>query len=161
MRKRRTWYRLKTIVLALLILPPLGLFLLWRSPRSRRAKIVVTLIFVLLVTGAGAAFVKSGLYGNWANPPMPASGFDVTRDRQGRYQIERVLPFERQIFNEVVREIKKLSESTNWTSEKGVNIYSADPETIAFNRIGQRHGLDPEDVGAIYMKVSSGLTGGR
>jgi len=157
MKKRRKWYGLKTLVPALLILPPLGLYLLWISPRSNRVKVFVTVVLILLLGVGRVAYVKSGIYEKWAEPPIPESGFDVTRDARGRYEIERILPLERKVFNDAVREIKRASKDPSWTSLQGEAIYAADPESRAFSTVGRRYGMDPLDVELIYMKVSSRL----
>ena len=120
-------------------------------------KIAVSAVFAVLLIAASAAVVRSSLHEDWLHPRIPASGFDVSRDSRGHYMTKRVLPLERQIFNEVVRQVRALSAETNWTSQRGEGVYSADPETIAVNRVAQRHGLDPEDVAMIYLKVSGSL----
>ena len=157
MRKKRKWYKLKTILPALVILPPLGLLLLWLSPRTNKAKTVITVIYVLLLSIGAVFFLRSDYYGTWVHPRIPASGFDVSRNKQGRYAQTRVFPFEQQIFNEVVYEEKRLSQSSNWTTEQGLAIYSSDPETMAVNIVAKRHNLEPEDVSSIYLKVTSHL----
>ena len=157
MKKRRKWYGLKIIVPALLILPPLGLYLLWRSPRSNRVKVFVTVVLILLVGVGRVAYVKSGIYEKWAEPPIPESGFDVTRDSRGGYEIERILPLERKVFNDAVKEMRRTSKDPSWTSLQGVSIYTADPESRAFSIIAKRYGLDTSEVELIYMKVSSRL----
>lgn len=161
MRKKSPWFTLKTIVPALLVLPPLGLVLLWRSPHSKRMKIAVSTVFAVLLIVASAAVVRSGLHEDWLHPRIPASGFDVSRDSRGHYKIKRVLPLERQVFNEVVRQVRALSAETNWTSQRGEGVYSADPETLAINRVARRHNLDPDDVSMIYLKVSGSLAPDR
>lgn len=158
MRKRRKWYGLKTLVPALVILPPLGLYLLWASPRSRWAKAAITIAVLLLFGSLHVTFVKYGIYREWIEPPVPESGFAVTRDSRGQYEIQRILPFERKVFNEVVVEIKRASKDTSWTSLQGSSIYAADPESRAFGTVARRYSLDPADVELIYMKVSSQLS---
>lgn len=158
MRINKRWYKLKTIVPALLVLPPLGLFLLWISPkRTRKAKIAITLVFVLLLAGTGAAIIATGYYKNWQEPPVPESGFDVFRTDRGAYRIARVLPFERDIFDEVVKELRKIQKRDGMSYAQTEASEIDDPVAMAVAIVAERHGLDAIDVQAIYTKVSSKL----
>ena len=156
MRRAKPRSNLLRVVLALIILPPLGLFMLWRSPRVLRVKIIISIIFVLLAGGAVAGIIKSGILGGAQEPP---GGYDVTLDSRGRYRTQEIFPFERTIFNAVVREMRKLPAEHVSINDELTSLEMVQPERKAFQKVANRYGLDYEDVEAIYIKVSSQLRG--
>lgn len=162
MRKRtRPWYRLRLIVLALLVVPPLGLVMLWKSPRTLRAKIIVSVAFVLFVSIAFGVAVKTRLYERFQAPEIPIGGYDVTRDSRGRYHNPRILPFELEVFSAVVKEMRRLQPAHTVPDEEITSIYMVQPEAEAFEIVAEKKGLDSQEVKAIYLKVSTLLARSR
>lgn len=155
MKKKNPLRNFNLLVAALLLVPPLGMLLLWMSPRSRAYKATVTVATILFFAAlVGVAWV-TGYYQEMIEPPVPASGFCYDRDRQGHYRIDRVLPFERQIFNEVVREKRRYEKETGSSFSQTVGGMIDDPETKAIAAVAERNDLDTTDVQAIFMKISA------
>lgn len=157
MRKRNPWYSFRLIVPALIVLPPLGLILLWKSPRTPRAKLVATLCFLVFVTGAFVGAIKSGAYARYVESRQPREGvYDVRMDSRQNYVSKEVLPFERKIFAAIVREMRLEQEpNTAFDLKQDIADYSElQPGLKAYEAVGDEYGLDYEDVERIYHKVS-------
>jgi len=157
--RRAKPHKLWLIVLALAIVPPLGLLMLWRSPRNRTAKIVISAICVLLIAGAVVGAVRT--HDRWAAKNIPECGYDVTMNSRNRYRNPQVLPLEREIFSAVVREMRYRDFTTPMDAFNATGPNVAESQTRAFAIVAKRHDMDPEAVAAIYRKVSSRLTPGR
>lgn len=159
MKKMSSWYSYRLIVPALLILPPLGLILLWKSPRTPRAKLVVSVMFVAFLTGAFVGVVRSGLYARYLESRQPPGDvFDVRMDSRNAYVSKEILPFERKIFAAVVRNMRTNSamEQQNVSVHRDIVDYdSISLGTRAFQAVGDEYGLDYDDVQKIYRKVSA------
>ena len=161
MRNKNRLRNFNLILAALLLVPPVGLLLLWMAPRSRGYKATVTVVTILFFAAlVGVAWV-TGYYQEIIEPPVPASGFCYDRDNQGHYRIDRVLPFERQIFNEVVREKWRYQTEMGSSFSQTVVRMMDDPETRAIAAVAERHNLDTIDVQAIFMKISSKMAPDR
>jgi len=156
MRKRKPWHKLWVIVLASIILLPLGLFLLWRSPRSIRAKVVISVILVSVLTGVGVGVVTTGTYARLTNDPEPLEGFDVSMDSRGNYKVTKIFPLERKVFNAVVIEMRRAPNRQAVVTEELATIEGM-PEGKAYQAVAEEFGLGVPDVEAIYLKVSSQL----
>lgn len=156
-KKRR--YSLETIVMSLIFVPPLGFLLLWITARTRRTRIIVLTAFVLFAVGVTGAFVKSGRYSRLKDHSIPQEGFDVSHDSRGRYVTKEILPFERQIFREVVREMRRTQPESIPSQSELIPIETAEPERKAFERVADRHDLYYDDVKGIYLKVTTQLVG--
>jgi len=154
MRKTRPQQRLWQIVLGLVILPPLGLFMLWRSSRTLRVKIVVSTVLVLVVGAAVVGLAEVANHKRLAAEDVPPSGFDVTYDSRGHYRNNRILPLERDVFNAVVSEMRRPQPMQAVPPGEIVSEEMVHPEAKAFEVVADRFGLDYEDVKAIYLKVS-------
>jgi hypothetical protein len=142
MRKKNPLHNFNLILAALLLVPPVGMLLLWMSPRSRGYKVTVTVATILFfATLAGIAWV-TGYYEEIFEPPVPPSGFCYDRDNQGHYRIDRVLPLERQIFNEVVREKRRYQKEMGTSFGQVEARMMDDPETKAIATVAERHSLD-------------------
>lgn len=146
MSKAGRTHALWLIVLALIILPPLGLLMLWRSPWTVRAKIAISAACLLLVA------VSFGIYGRIAGSAVPACGYDVKQDGRGHYRTSRILPFEYEVFGAVVREMREFR-----PVEVGLGADARTARTKACDTVAAQYDLDYNDVEAIYMKVSSEL----
>ncbi|HUV05581.1 MAG TPA: hypothetical protein VMX94_10795 [Armatimonadota bacterium] len=155
MRRTRPRNRFWLVVAALVIVPPLGLFMLWKSPWSRLAKVVVSALCVLLI--AGAVVGAARIHNRWSGKKIPECGYDLTMDSRNRYRTPDILPLEREVFNAVVREMRRpqIISPINAYSAEGPNL--SQPQTRAFAIVAERHNLDPDVVAAIYRKVSSHL----
>lgn len=156
--KKTRWYKLNIVLPALLVVPPLGFFLLWMSPRSRKFKTTLSVVVVLLFAAAAGVMWQTEYYKNFMPQSVPASGFDVERDGRGHYRIDRVLPFERQIFNEVVEEMRRLQKEQGPSYSQTEARAMEDPETKAVDIVAVRNSLDGSEVEAIFMKVSSKMS---
>lgn len=155
MRKKTRRFKLNIVLWALVLLPPLGLFLLWRAPRSWRYKTALTVAaFLFYALLAGAAW-KAGFYDDYVEPPVPASGYCIERNQRGHYRIDRVLPFEREIFQEVVEQERKYTKETGASPSQADSEELDDPESRAITTVADNHGMDSTEVLAIFMKVSS------
>ena len=155
MRKANPWRKLWLIALALLVVPPLGLFVLWRSPRERRVKIVVSTILAFLIAGVVVGAART--HDRWAGKRVPEYDYDVTMNSRNRYRTPEILSQERLIFNEVVQETRRsrVNSFMDAYTAEGPNV--TQPQTRAFAIVAKRRGLDPDVVAAIYRKVSSQL----
>jgi hypothetical protein len=160
MRKKNPLRNFNLLLAALLLVPPVGLLLLWMSPRSRGYKVMVTVATVLFFAALAGVVWVTGYYEELIEPSVPATGFCYDRDHQGHYRIDRVLPLERKIFNEVVREKRRNQAELETSLDQTVDRTSDDPETRAIGTVAERHNLDTTDVQAIFMKVSSKLAPG-
>lgn len=156
MKNRNPWYSLWRIVPSLIILPPLGFVLLWKSPRSPRAKLVVSVLFLAFLTGAFVGSVRTGLYDRYVLHKQPSGDvFDVRMDSRQVYVTDEVLPFERKVFSAVVRQMRTYE--TRVAPDLTRDIVDLDAlvaGTRAFEAVGDEYGLDYEDVQKIYRKVS-------
>lgn len=154
-KKRR--YSLETIVLSLILLPPLGFFLLWSTARTRKSRMIFTVAFVVFLAVATGAFFKL-VYPRLKGPVIPAEGFDITYDSHGRYHAGKVLPFEWTIFIEVVREMRHLQPEHTVPKGDINSIEMVQPEYKAFESVAERHDLSIDDVKGIYIKVTNQLS---
>ncbi len=159
-KKPKTWYRLRIILLALVIVPPLGLFMLWRSPRSLRAKVAGSVAFLLFLAVGYTTVMETGIYARFTQTEDPAWGYDVSYDSRGRYRTPRILPLEREVFNGVVHEMRTLQAEYTISDEEITSIEMAQPEAKAFEIVAEQHEeLTYDEVKAIYLKVSTLLVG--
>ena len=154
MRKGRPWHKLWLIIPGLIIFLPLGLFMLWTSSRTLRAKIAISAVSVLLMAG-----VFTGVFAAVGRTEIPACGYDVTRNSRGCYRTPTILPFEREVFNSVVNEMGKLRTTEAIVPDQIISIEQIQPDAGASQIVAERLGLDYEDVKAIHLKVSSKLVG--
>ncbi len=156
MKKKNPWYSFRLIIPALIVIPPLGLVLLWKSPRTPRAKLAVSVLFLVFLTGAFVGSIRSGLYERYVQNKQPSGDvFDVRVDSRQVYLSREVLPFERKIFAAVVREMRlnQAPDTPNLTRDI-VDLEQVAGGTKAFQAVGEVYGLDYEDVQKIYRKVS-------
>lgn len=160
-RKKKRRYNLETIVLSLIFVPPLGFFLLWITARSRRTRGIVLASFVLFLALAAGVFFKSGMYSRLRGPSIPSSGFDITHDSRGRYQTQEILPFERTIFSEVVREMQRIPPDYGGPKAEPLSMEAVQPEYKAFEIIASRRDMNVDDVKGIYLKVTTQLASGE
>lgn len=159
-RKKKRRYSLEVIVPSLIIVPPLGFFLLWLRARTRKGKIAVIVAFVIFSALATGAFFKIGVYARLKGPAIPESGFDITHDSRGRYETPKVLPFEWMIFSEVVREMRRLQPEYTIPDADTTSMEMIQPEYLAFEKVAGEHDMYPGDVKGIYLKVTSVLMKG-
>lgn len=159
MKRKRFWHSMWLIVPATVLLPPLGLFMLWRSPRRLVPKMAISVFLLLLLGGGIVGAVKTDVYG--LRPRIdPSVEFDVSMNRFNRYRTPQVLPLERKIFGEVVQEMMKVRP---FERQKPVDVSEVENpimvmrESKAFQVVADRNYMDVEDVAAIYLKVSSKL----
>lgn len=159
-KKKNPWYSFRLIIPALIIIPPLGLVLLWKSPRSPRAKAVASILFLVFLTGAFVGAVQGGLYARYIEHGQPpADVFDVRMDSRSNYVSVEILPYERQIFAAIVRQMRVNQErSAADMHAEIVDIESISSGTKAFRAVADEYNLDYEDVRKIYRKVSSLLS---
>lgn len=90
-------------------------------------------------------------------PPIPHSGYDITKDDHGRYEIDRVLPKERRIFNQVVEEMHRIQKAPVNVESQMDSSTIDDPESRAIEIVAERNNIDTYDARGIFMKVSSKL----
>ncbi len=157
MRKRNPWYSFRLIVPALIVLPPLGLILLWKSPRTPRTKLAATLCFLVFVTGAFVGAIKSGAYARYLESRHPSEGvYNVRMDSRQNYVSREVLPFERKIFAAIVSQMRmERGQQAPIEMNRDISDYSElQPGLRAYEAVGDAYGLDYEDVEKIYHKVS-------
>ena len=128
MRNTRPWYTTWLIVPVVVILPPLGLPILWRSSRTLGSKIIISALFVLLAAGAVSGFYFQGKL-IYAEDPI--SGYDVRLDEKGNYRTPRILPLERDVFNEVTYELRRNPPSRDTLTEDVMSIQDFEPEKEA------------------------------
>lgn len=162
MKKGKKWSRLQVLIPALLLIPPLGLYLLWRSPRTVLVKSVVSVLLIVFLAGAAFGVVKTGIYARITGSDIPPEGFCVDKDSRGHYVIPRILPREGEIFGAVVREMRR--DQRMLRPQTDIEIPSLDaiqPEARAVEIVAEREGLTYEEVQSIYLKVSSLLAKGR
>lgn len=162
MPNTKPWHRLWLIIVGLAAFCPLGLLMLWTSPRSLRAKAGTTAIALVLVLAAVFAIVSTGVYDRLLGSPDSDQMYDFTLNERGRYRTPQILEFEREVFGAVVRELRRISTirtPSPLTEETPTENIS--PETLAFEKVADEYGLDPEDVIGIYSKVSSRLAQSR
>ncbi len=144
-------------MLGLVLFFPLGLLMLWTSPRSLQSKAETTAIVLALVAVAGFALVTSDAYNRLVVSRANDQIYDFTVNERGRYRTPQILQFEREIFGAVVSELRHAS-----TAQTDVPLEEQAAEdilrgTVAFERVAEEYGLDPEDVAGIYNKVSRQL----
>lgn len=132
-------------IILLLVLPPVGLFLFWRSRRSLWIKTWASII-ALIVLGV----MVSGVWGVIVDARVPSSGYDVSIDSLGRYNTPRILEYEKEIFNEVMQFKREHSGEPGYAMED----YRNEPDAFAFMMVAQNNNLSYDDVRAIYWKVS-------
>jgi len=137
----------------MLILPPLGFFMLWKSRRRPIHKIVVSvLVLVVLAVGVVAA-VRMDVYGRMFPPEIPPTTFDVRTDSRGRYINRNISELEREIFNQVVHELRQRGTRIPRAGEE-LTADMVFQEYAAYEMVAYENGLEPEEVRDIYMKVS-------
>jgi hypothetical protein len=154
-KKKQPWYGFRLIIPSLVIVPPLGLILLWKSPRTLRIKALVSVLLLVFLTSAFAGAVKTGLHGRLFPPKPTEEMYDVRIDSRNNYVSDEVLPFERKIFAAVVRNMRSDQGNEGVDVQTDiVDIESVGAGTRAFRAVGDEYGLDYEDVQKIYRKVS-------
>jgi hypothetical protein len=156
-KKKQPWYSFRLIIPALLVMPPLGFVLLWKSPRTRRAKAVVSVLFLAFLITAFAGAVRTGIYAKYVEAKQPSDDvFDVRMDSRSNYMSHEVLPFERKVFAAVVSQMRSNHDPQKIDFSRDiVDIDTVSAGTKAFEAVGDEYGLDYEDVRKIYRKVSS------
>jgi len=159
MRRERVkpWHRLWLIIPALVLVSPLGLALLWTSPRKTRAKIIGTAIFLALLIGAVGGVVNTGLYKALLHNDGPIGLYDTSLNSRGRYNTPEVLPYEREVFVAVVREARRIK-GTLPPAEEALSIEHIVPEAKAFEIVAEEKQIPVKDVEEIYLKVSRLIT---
>lgn len=155
MRKTRLRDSFWLVIPLVVIIPPVGLALLWTSRHSVRVKTIVCAIFVLLAAGTTVGVLKSGVLGQ---SPIPPGGYDVSVDERGYYRTGRILPFEQEIFSAVVKEMSGSQVVDAVPQGEPAIPEDVDPQAQAFRKVAVHYGLEYEDVKAIYLKVSSYLS---
>lgn len=159
MRKTKVWQWMLLILPALVIMPPLGLVMLWKSPRVLKDKIGVTIIFLIIWAGAGVGALKSNYYG--LRPlPVPECGYNIELDSRGRYVDPRILPHEKDIFDEVIKENERFKKKDPFYVPNSAAVESASmilADGRAYKVVADREGIDVEDVASIHRKVSMKL----
>ena len=160
MKKKQPWYSFRLIIPALVFLPPLGLVLLWKSPRTLRTKAAVSVLLLVFLTSAFAGAIRTGRYADYIESRHPGKDvFDVRIDSRNHYLSQEVLPFERKIFAAVVRKMRSDQDDGRVDVQMDiVDIESVGTGTRAFRAVGDEYGLDYEDVQKIYRKVSYTIT---
>ena len=158
-RKKKRSYSMETIVLSLIILPPLGFFLLWGKARTRRSKSIVIIAFLVFLALVAAALFMLDIPSRLKGPVIPPEGFDITYNSRGGYNTPKILPFEWKIFNEVVQEMRRLQPEYTVPDTDILSIEMVQPEYKALERVTDRHDMEYEDVKGIYLKVSTQLAG--
>jgi hypothetical protein len=154
MNKPSLWHNLLVILFALIILPPLGLYLLWKSHRELQDKIYMTIVFAVVFIGASALLVHSGVLQRYDEP---IGGYDIATDQLGHYKNPRILPFENRVFTAVVGQLRKLGSNNKAISVDIESLEDIQPGYKAYQIVGDEFGIPPEDVEQIYLKVSSHL----
>lgn len=144
------------IILLLVVLPPIGLLVLWRSSHRLLVKSMWTVVTICLIAAVLFGISKAG-YAPWSKKEIPPSGIAVEKNERNRYVIPEILPREREIFNEVVEEMRKMPASFDPDARDITTYDPAQPRSYAFEAVAERHGLDPETVAAVYRKVSTKL----
>jgi len=157
-KKKNPWYSFRLIIPALIIIPPLGLVLLWKSPHTQRVKAAVSILFLVLVTAAFVGAVQTRLYARYVEHTRPRT-IDVRMDSRSNYVSPEILPDEREIFAAIVRQMRISQEQAAVDIHTEiVDIDSISPGTKAFRAVADEYNLDYEDVRKIYRKVSSLLS---
>jgi len=144
--------------MSLILVPPLGFFLLWITARTWKTRIIVLAAFLLFAAGAAGAIIKSGIYGKLTDHSVPASGFDIAHDDRGHYTTKRILPYEWQIFREVVGEMRKTKPGMAVYRRDHLTVETAEREREVFERVAGRHDMYYDDVQGIYIKVTNLLS---
>lgn len=159
-KKKNPWYSFRLIIPALIIIPPLGLVLLWKSPRTPRAKAAASVLFLVVLTAAFVGAVQTGIYARYVEHKQPPGDvFDVRMDSRNNYVAAEILPYEREIFAAIVRQMRVNQERAAVDIHSDiVDIDSISPGTKAFRVVADEYNLDYEDVRKIYRKVSSLLS---
>ena len=160
MKKARVklWHRLWAIIPALILIFPLGLVLLWTSPRDVKTKVLSTALFLAVGIGAVAGAVTTGLYDELVGSRETIGLYDTSLDGRGRYNTPEILPYEREIFSAVVREKRRMS-SRLPPADEDLSIETIVPETKAFQTVADDKQIPVKDVEAIYLKVSHQISG--
>ncbi len=155
MKKRQPWYSFRLIIPSLVIVPPLGLILLWKSPRTLRIKALVSVLLIAFLASALAGAAKFHLRGRLFPPKPTGEMYDVRIDSRNNYLSEEVLPFERKIFAAVVQTMRSEQRDQSVDVQRDiVDVESIGAGTQAFRAVADEYGLDYEDVQKIYRKVS-------
>lgn len=156
MRKRQPWYSFWLILPALIVIPPLGLALLWKSPRKPRAKVAFTLLYLIFLTAGFVWAVKTDFYERYIDRTAPPEDvFDVRLDSRNRYVTPEVMPLEGRVFATVVKEMRSERPGLNVNiSREIVDVESLDTHARAFEAAAEKHNLDYDEVQSIYRKVS-------
>jgi hypothetical protein len=144
------------IIPLMVVLPPVGFVVLWRSSHKALTKYLCSAIIICLICGGIAGISKAG-YGPWGKKKIPPSGIAVEMDKRNRYIIPEILPREREIFNEVVKEIHNVPPSFDPDARDITTYDPSEPRSYAFEAVAKRTGLDPKTVAAVYRKVSMQL----
>lgn len=144
------------MIFLLVVLPPVGLLVLWRSSQRLFAKSMWTGVTICLIVGVLFGIGKAG-YAPWSQKEIPPSGIAVEKNERNRYVIPEILPRERKIFNEVVKEIHKMPASFDPDARDITTYDPSQPLGYVFEMVAERNGLDPETVAAVYRKVSMKL----
>lgn len=157
MKKKNPWYSFRLIIPTLIVIPPLGFVLLWRSPRTQRAKAAASVLFLVFLTTAFVGTVQTGLYTRYVQHRQPPGDvFDVRMDSRSNYVSAEILPYERQIFAAVVRQMRIRQERATGDIHSEIDdIDAISPGTRAFRAVADEYNLDYEDVRKVYRKVSS------
>lgn len=152
-RKNKWWHSLKLIVPAMLVLPPLGFLMLWKSRRRPIHKIVVSVLVLAVLAVSVVAAVRTDVYGRMFPPEIPPTSYDVRTDSRGRYINTNISELEREVFNQVVYELRHVSTRIPTAGEE-LTADMVFHENAVYELVAYEHDLEPEDVRDIYMKVS-------
>ncbi|MBP6963043.1 MAG: hypothetical protein KBC96_01405 [Armatimonadetes bacterium] len=161
MRKKQPWYSFWLILPALVVFAPLGLFMLWKSPRKSRAKAVLTILYAFFLTAGLVWAVKTDFYGRYIDrTPPPEDVFDVRLNSRNRYVTPEVMPFEGRVFAAVVKEMRSERPGLDVDMNRDiVDVESLGTHTRAFETVAEQYNLDSDDVQRIYRKVAFLLAG--
>jgi len=160
-RKKKRRYSLETLVLSLIFVPPLGFLLLWITARSRRTRAIVLVCLALFMALGTAVYLKAGIRSYFQEPEVPPEGFDISHDSRGRYVTEKVLPFEWTIFQDVIREMRRIQPEYRVPEDELLPIEAVQPERKAFEIVADRHDMYYDEVKGIYLKVTTQLARGQ
>lgn len=155
MRKKKTkiWHSLWLIVPGIMVLPPLGIFALWKSPHKLWAKIAITVVCGLLAAGIWTVNIRQKI----ESMQIPACGYDIDKDSRNRYQNPRIYPLEGQVFSAVIGEMRSIHKKQEVIQDEIVSVDAVQPESGAFEIVADEFGLDYDVVESIYNKVSGQL----
>ena len=154
MARTKRPYDLQSLILALVFIPPLGLFRLWKSARTLRFKTLMTAVVVLLAACVLTIAFKPGFLYKPANP----RAFDVRIDDRGYYINPQLLPFEQDIFRKVVKEMRLIKLQKRFEPPETVYVDEIQPDEVVFKNVAAAQNMDYDAVKAIYLKVASQLT---